>query len=324
LKDLALTTVLLTGATGFLGGALVGQLLQIGQYRTRLAVRAPDKSTIGQAQRIAVGSIGSQTDWTAAVENVDCVIHCAARAHIMSDKDTDPLEAYREVNTRGTLRLARQSADAGCKRFIYISSAKVHGEQTLAGTPFSEAMPLAPLGSYALSKAEAEAGLADISKESGMDIVIIRPPLIYGPGVKANFASLTKSVRLGIPLPLGAITSNRRSFVGIRNLCDFILVCLRYPNALNDTFLVSDGCYVSTVHLLKQLATAANKRMWLIPVPLALLEAGARVMGKQSVLDRLTESFELNVSKATEILGWHPPYSMREELEFALDAKHSA
>ncbi|GHD53890.1 hypothetical protein GCM10008110_27940 [Marinobacter persicus] len=241
------------------------------------------------------------------------VAHTAARAHIMKDEVPDPLAEYRKVNVEGTLNLARQAAEAGVSRFIYISSIKVNGEQTPLGKPYTAEDVPAPEDPYGVSKLEAETGLHKIASETGMEVVIIRPPLVYGPGVKGNFASMIKLVEKGLPLPLGSI-HNKRSLVALDNLVDLIITCIDHPAAANQVFLAGDGQDVSTTELLRGVGRAMGKPARLVPVPAGMLMFGAGLLGKKAVAHRLLGSLEVDISKARNLLGWEPPLSVEEGL----------
>lgn len=261
--------------------------------------------------------MGAQTDWARVLEQgVDVVVHCAARAHVMHDELANPLTEYRRVNVQGTENLARQAAAAGVRRFVFISSVKVNGEATQPGQPFTPADAPAPQDDYGLSKHEAEQALWQVARDTGMEVVIIRPPLVYGPGVKGNFARMVQWVRQGVPLPLGAV-HNRRSLVALDNLVDFITLCAspeRSPQAANQTFLVSDGDDVSTTELLRRVAHAYGVPVRLLPVPVGLMRGAARLLGKTAVADRLLGSLQVDASKARDLLGWTPPVTMHEQL----------
>ena len=258
-------------------------------------------------------------DWREAVAGIEAVVHCAARVHVMNDKAADPLAAFREVNVDGTMNLARQAATAGVKRFIFISSVKVNGEATQPGCPFTEADTPNPQDAYGQSKHEAEQGLRQISADTGMEVVIIRPPLVYGPGVKANFASLMRAVKRGWPLPLGAV-HNQRSFVAIDNLVDFIVTCISHPLVANQTFLVSDGHDLSTTDLVRRMALAAGVPSRLIPVPTWAMRAGGALIGKGDAVQRLCGNLQIDISKSHTLLGWTPPVSIEEGLRRAMSA----
>jgi nucleoside-diphosphate-sugar epimerase len=261
-----------------------------------------------------VDSLEANTDWTAALKNQQVVIHAAARAHIMKDELPDPLAEYREINVEGTLNLARQSIEAGVKRFVYMSSIKVNGEQTLLDLPFTAEDVPAPEDSYGISKREAEQGLRELASETGMEVVIIRPPLVYGPGVKGNFASMIKLVAKGLPLPLGAV-HNKRSLVALDNLVDLIITCIDHPGAANETFLVSDGEDLSTTQLLRGVAEAMGKQSRLIPIPAGLLQFGATLLGKKAMAQRLLGSLQVDISHTRKCLNWTPPLTVKQGLQ---------
>jgi nucleoside-diphosphate-sugar epimerase len=303
--------ILVTGANGFVGRALCAELTK--QGLTVLAA-AREKTALENCLPIVVGNIYKATNWSAALTGVDIVVHLAARVHVMHDKAADPLAEFRKVNVDGTLNLARQAASAGVKRFIFISSAKVNGEHTETGKPFTEEVAANPQDAYGISKLEAEQGLLKIAQETGMDVVIIRPPLVYGAGVKANFASMMRAVKSGIPLPLGAI-HNKRSFVYVGNLISMIMRCIDYPAAANQVFLVSDGHDLSTTELLRCCAEALAVKARLLPVPQKFIEVCANVLGKRAVTQRLCENLQLDITKARTMLGWTPPFSVADGLK---------
>ena len=249
------------------------------------------------------------------------VVHLAARVHVMNDGAADPLVEFRKVNVEGTFNLARQAVAAGVRRFVFLSSVKVNGECTLAGHAFDEAARPAPQDAYGLSKHEAEQGLRQIAAETGMEVVIIRAPLVYGPGVKANFASLVRGVRRGWPLPLGAVR-NRRSLVGLGNLVDFIVTCTTHPQAANQTFLVSDGQDLSTADLVRALARATGVPARLPSVPVWALHGAAALLGKGDAVQRLCGNLQVDITKAREVLGWAPPVSVEEGLRQAVAVGH--
>ena len=246
------------------------------------------------------------------------MLHSAARVHVMEDTEADPLMAFRAVNVDGTLNLARQAAAAGVKRFVFISSVKVNGESTPPGRSFTEADAPNPQDAYGQSKHEAEQGLRQLSAETGMEVVVTRPPLVYGPGVKANFAALMRAVQRGWPLPLGAV-HNQRSLVALDNLVDFIVTCITHPQAANQTFLVSDGQDLSTTELVRGMAQAAGVvPARLLPVPVWALQAGASLLGKGDAVQRLCGNLQVDMSKARSLLGWVPPVSVEEGLRRAM------
>jgi len=260
-----------------------------------------------------VAGIESNTEWQSALVGMDVVIHCAARVHVMHDASSDPLAEFRKVNVDGTLNLAQQAASAGVRRFIFISSIKVNGEGTELGNPYFADDHPTPLDPYGVSKMEAEQTLRVLASETGMEVVIIRPVLVYGPGVKANFRSMMIWLSRGVPLPLGAIR-NKRSLVALDNLVDLILTCLNHPAASNQTFLVSDAEDLSTSELLQRMGAALGKPARLLPVPPLLLEAGATLLGRRAVAQRLCGSLQVDISKTRELLGWEPLVSVDEAM----------
>lgn len=304
--------ILLTGATGFLGSRLATALHSKPDVNLIAAVRR--RIEIHAAHIAEIQGLDASTNWSTALTNQQVVIHAAARAHIMKDEVPDPLVEYRRVNVDGTLSLARQAAAVGVKRFIFISSIKVNGEQTPLGQPFTADDTPAPEDAYGMSKREAEQGLQQLASETGMEVVIIRPPLVYGPGVKGNFASMIKLVAKGLPLPLGAI-HNQRSLVAVDNLVDLIITCIDHPAAANQVFLAGDGQDLSTTELLRGVALAMGKPARLIPVPSSLLMLAATLLGKKAVAQRLLGSLQVDISKARNLLGWEPPVSVEEGLK---------
>jgi UDP-glucose 4-epimerase len=269
-----------------------------------------------------VGDLTSYNDWGHALKGISVVVHAAARVHVMNDTATDPLIEFRRVNLQGTLNLARQAATSGVRRFVFISSIKVNGEATVLGSPFFADDVPTPLDAYGVSKMEAEQGLRQIAADTGMEVVIIRPPLVYGPGVKANFAALMRAVQRGWLLPLGAVY-NQRSLVALDNLVDFIITCTTHPLAANQTFLVSDGQDLSTTQLIREMAQAAGVTARLLPVPVPWLRAAARVLGKADSVDRLCGNLQVDISKARTLLGWMPPVSVTEGLRRAVLGERS-
>jgi UDP-glucose 4-epimerase len=310
-------SILITGATGFVGSRLVGFLSsQCPEMELRLALRrrpedlqVPSVLSVGSIE--VVGDINPYTNWTDALVGVDVVIHLAARVHVMKDVALNPLEEYRNANTSATIHLAEEAAKAGVKRFIYLSSIKVNGEETTSGQSYSEDSIPAPIDPYGVSKWEAELGLEKVCSQTGMEFVIIRPPLVYGPGVKANFEKLMGVVAKGMPLPLGAV-DNQRSMLALDNLVSFISEAISHPLAANQRFLLSDGKDVSTTQLLRLLAQGMGKSSLLIPIPAFILRAGAQVLGVSSAADRLLGSLQIDSSKARKLLHWQPPLSVEE------------
>jgi len=298
--------VVVTGAGGFVGEALIGRLLLDGEFLPIAAARG----TTRLADRCPVVSLDlSEPDVMPSLDGVQAVVHAAARVHVMNETATDALAMFRRINVDGTLRLARHAAESGVRRFIFISSIKVNGESTVAGHPFTADSVPAPVDPYGVSKYEAEEGLKKLSIETGMEVVIIRPPLVYGPGVKANFLSMMRWLNKGLPLPLGSI-GNRRSLVAIGNLVDLIVTCIEHPAAANQTFLVSDGEDLSTTQLLRYLARALGKKPLLMPVPQWLLTLVASVLGRQAVAQRICGSLQVNIEKNRDVLGWTPPVTV--------------
>ena len=317
--------VLITGATGFVGSRLANFLsAQVPVVDLRLAVRhRPDElqvpSVLPAGLTEVVGDINPHTNWANALVGVDVVIHLAARVHVMNDVALDPLEEYRNANTLATIHLAEEAAKVGVKRFIYLSSIKVNGEETNPGQSYSEDSKPAPIDPYGVSKWEAELGLEKVCAQTGMEFVIIRPPLIYGPGVKANFQKLMGLVVKGLPLPLGAV-HNQRSMLALDNLVSFIAVVMTNPLAANQHFLLSDGEDVSTSQLLGLIAKGMDKSIWLLPVPAFVLGAAAQVLGASAAADRLLGSLQIDSNKARQLLQWQPPLSVEEGIAIAAKA----
>lgn len=303
--------ILVTGASGFVGGQLIKRLVAQRSVAVLGAVRS--NPTGDHSGLIAVGEINRNTDWSKALQGQRVIVHTAARVHIMDDTAADPLTVFRRVNVAGTLNLARQAAAAGIRRFVFISSIKVNGEQTALGRSFTADDMPAPEDPYGISKWEAEQGLRDIAAETGMDVVMIRPPLVYGPGVKGNFASMVKLVAKGLPLPLGAI-HNKRSLVALDNLVDLIITCINHPGAANQTFLAADGEDLSTTQLLRGVANAMGRPSRLIPVPAGMLQFGATLLGQKAVAQRLLGSLQVDISHTRECLNWTPPLTVAQGL----------
>lgn len=306
-------TILVTGATGFIGRSLVEHLL-VKDHEVIAGVRTLSNSLPVDVKQTGIGELSAVTDWQQALLDVDVVIHLAARVHIMKDASLDPLVSFRAVNTEGTLNLARQAAAKGVLRFIFLSSIKVNGEQTTANEFFTADETFLPSDPYGISKYEAEMGLKTIAAETGMEVVIIRSPLVYGRGVKGNFLSMMKWVQRGVPLPLGA-THNKRSLVALDNLLDLIIVCIDHPAAANQAFLVSDGEDISTSELLRRLGFALGKPARLLPVPQVVIACGLGVIGKKAIAQRLCGSLQVDISKTRDLLGWQPPVSIDDALK---------
>ncbi|MDR3371563.1 SDR family oxidoreductase [Rhodoferax sp.] len=303
--------ILVTGATGMVGKALCQRLVDDG-FAVRAAVRTID-AELATSDVAFVGDINELTDWQTALTGVDVVVHLAARVHLMRDTAENPLAEFRRINVQGALKLARSSYAVGVKRYIYVSSIKVNGEFTESGQALTELDVPNPQDAYGQSKYEAEVGLLQIAVETGMEVVIIRPPLVYGPGVKANFAALMRAVQRGWPLPLGAI-HNQRSLVALDNLVDFITTCISHPNAANQTFLISDGQDLSTTELVRCMAKAAGVPARLLPVPVWALAWAGRLLGKVNGVQRLTSSLKIDSGKARNLLGWTPKITVQEGL----------
>jgi UDP-glucose 4-epimerase len=308
--------VLVTGATGFIGGAVVAR-----------AALDPTFEVWGSEQRVAAQGrklthrtffcdLAPDTDWSDAMSGVDAVVHTAARVHVMNDLARDPLVEFRRINVEGTLALARQAAEEGARRFIFISSIKVNGEYTLPGHAFAAGDTPNPSDAYGVSKHEAEEGLRRLSEESGLELVIIRPVLVYGPGVRANFLSMMRWIHRGVPLPFGAI-QNKRSLVALENLVDLIMTCIRHESAANEIFLVSDGVDLSTTVLLRRVARSLDRPARLVSVPPRVLGRVGRLLGKEDVVQRLCGSLQVDITKTRQVLGWTPPVSVDEGLEAA-------
>jgi UDP-N-acetyl-alpha-D-quinovosamine dehydrogenase len=301
--------ILVSGAGGFIGRALVNHFSAIEDSKIRASSRRSGVAFPSVVEQFMSGDISGSTDWQDALQGVDVVIHTAARVHVMADTAVDPLAEYRRVNTEGTLNLARQAAACGVRRFVFISSIKVNGEETAIDSAFTEQDIPAPIDKYGISKYEAEEGLRELAAKTGIEIVIIRPVLVYGPGVKGNFYSMMKWLSLGVPLPFGAIF-NRRSLISIENLVDLIVTCVEHPSAANQTFLASDGEDLSTTELLRLLGSGVGKPARLIPVPSGWLNCGAALLGKQALAKRVCGSLRVDISKARNLLGWEPPVNV--------------
>lgn len=304
--------ILITGANGFIGNNLCVAVAQ----SDRIVVAATRHSLPNNTpyiKNVQISSLNAHTNWHHCLHACDVVVHLAARVHVMRDAVADPLADFRMVNVDGTLNLARQAAKAGVRRFVYLSSIKVNGEQTPPSQPFTEKSTVAPIDFYGISKSEAEEGLFELSHQTGMEIVVIRPPLVYGSGAKANFLNMMCWLHKGVPLPFASI-NNRRSLVALDNLIDFIVVCLEHPEAANQTFLVSDGDDLSTTELLRRMAQELGKPARLVPIPAYLLEAVAALLGRRDMAQRLCGSLQIDISKAKKMLGWNPPISVDEGL----------
>lgn len=304
----------ITGASGFIGSAV----LKIAKERG-IAVRPLVREHAAELENcISIGDIGPDTNWGSALNGVECVVHCAGRAHVLREGNMDPLAEFRRVNRYGTLNLAEQAIAAGVKRLVFLSSIGVMGSSTDGRAPFSEADEPQPTMDYAVSKLEAESGLQEISQRTGLEVVILRPPLVYGPAAPGNFARLVDLLKKGWPLPLGGIGGNRRSYIGVENLADLIITCADHPAAVSQTFLACDGQDVSTTDLLRRMSIASGKSTHLLPIPASLIKVGATVLGKKSLAQSLCGSLQVDGSKARRMLGWQPPLDFDEGLRRAV------
>lgn len=305
--------LLITGGSGFVGGRVVSAL-----ESRNIIVLGRSKPCNMDGVNFYFGEINDSANYMQALDSVELIIHCAARVHVMDDNSANPLEKFREVNTLGTLNLARQAAEAGVGRFIFISSIKVNGESTLNGTRFSSGDEYNAEDPYGISKAEAEGGLLQLAKETGMEVVIIRPPLVYGPGVKGNFLNLLKLSQLPIPLPFGLV-NNQRSMVYLDNLVDLIITCIDHPKAANKIFLASDGDDLSLASLLILIRGAMNKPPLLLPVPLGLFRLLGRLLGRTEIVDRLIGDLQVDSSDAKQLLGWIAPFTVEQGIKDTVD-----
>lgn len=295
-----------TGANGFVGRTLCTALVREG-----LPFRPIGR--VSAADRFGVGDIGPDTDWSGALAGVSCVVHLAARVHHMREQATDPLPAYRNTNLDGTLRLAREARACGVRRLVFVSTIKVNGERTDIGRPFRADHPAQPLDPYGVSKWEAEQGLWALARSTGLDVVVVRPPLVYGAAVGANFRAMVSLVRTGIPLPFASIR-NKRSLIAVENLADLLLRCATHPQAPGNTFLCSDGEDLSTPELLRAVARGLNRPVRLLPAPPGLLTAAAGLVGQSAAVRRLTESLQVEIGATRAKLGWHPPVPLAEAM----------
>jgi len=310
--------VLITGASGFVGRTLIENLSAQNKFKVSGSVRASSQISVDDAY-VVIGDIDGDTSWQAALQGIDVVVHTAARVHVMRDSVVDPLAEFRRVNVAGSLNLARQAIAADVKRFVYLSSIKVNGEGTLPGKQYTADDKPQPQDPYGISKAEAEQELRSLIEASPMELVIIRPPIVYGPGVKANFLSMMCWLWRGIPMPF-SLTRNKRSFVALDNLVDLIVTCVESPAAANQTFLVSDGDDLSTSELLHAMGEALGKPACLFPVPIWLLTSLARAIGKPAIAQRLFESLQVDISKTRTTLDWTPPVRVNAALKKTADS----
>lgn len=307
--------ILVTGATGFIGTALVNKLTDVGRFAVRAAVRRAEPVQISpEVEPVVVGDIDGATAWKPALIDVNCVVHLAARVHVMRDVAADSLSEYRQTNVLGTLNLARQAAAASVHRFIFMSTIKVNGEGTSFGRPYHPDDLPAPADPYAVSKLEAEEGLRELTRAAGMELIVIRPPLVYGPGVKGNVLTLLNWIARGLPLPFANV-DNRRSLIHVKNLVDFIVLCAEHPSAASQTFLVSDGEDLATRDLVLHLAAAMARSVRLFPIPLRPSRFVLKALGRDDLWQRLFGSLQVNSDKAKHLLGWDVPVRVRSGLE---------
>ena len=318
--------ILVTGANGFIGRILCGMLADAGN-EVRGSVRDSQHIAVKNpaCEYFAVGDIDSNTDWVPALNGMDAVVHLAARVHVMRETAVDPLIEFRRVNVEGTRRLARQAVSLGVKRFVYVSSIKVNGQKTIDDSFTADNLP-APQDPYALSKWEAEQVLHQIAGETGLEVVVIRPPLVYGPGVRGNFLRLLRLVDRGLPLPFGSI-ENRRSLVSVFNLCDLLRICLEHPKACGEVFLIKDGEDLSTAEIIRRIAKAMHRPCRLVRIPVPLLRLAGALVGRRAEADRLCDSLQMDMEKTRVLLNWTPPVNIAEGLErtvewFLREGKH--
>lgn len=309
--------VLVTGATGFVGHFLCQRLLaeNFNVCGTLLELESPLSLSEGVAP-IVIQPLAHDTPWFTVLTGIDTIIHLAARVHIMDDPSSHPLTEFLKVNRDGTIQLAKEAAKAGVKRFVFISSIKVNGEET--STPYTEKLPVQPLDPYGVSKWEAELALRQIANETGLEVVVVRPTLVYGPGVKANFLNMMKVIKCGIPLLLASIT-NKRSLIYVGNLVDALAVCATHPAAAGKTYLVSDGEDISTPELISRTASALGVPARLFPFPVPLMKLAGKLTGKSAAVNRLTGSLTVDSSKIKRELDWKPPFTMDEGLRATAD-----
>ncbi len=309
-KDIREVRILVTGANGFIGANFCRLAMNRGHWVVS-AVRRATPEAVGN-EVVALGDISKEVDWTSQLQKVDCVLHLAGRAHVLKENASDPLADFRRVNVDATLKLAKSAAVAGVKRFVFVSSIGVNGEVS-SRSGFSEMDSPAPRKPYAVSKWEAEQSLHTLAAETGIQITIARPPLVYGPNAPGNFALLKKLIVQGLPLPFGS-TANLRTLVSVQNLVDFLLICLEHPMAAGETFLVGDNESVSTQDLVRDMCVAADRHARIIPFPVSLARTITGAVGKQSMFSSLFETLVVDSTKARGLLGWKPRLSLQEGL----------
>ncbi len=310
-------TILITGATGFVGRALIKSLIKKSKHSIKASVRSCKHNLPSTVKVFESGDIGFDVDWSSALQDVSTIVHVAGRAHILNEKHKDPLDEFRRVNVAGTVKLAKQASIHGVKRFIYISSIGVNGNQTKESS-FTEKHRPDPVEPYAISKFEAEIELKNIARAGGMEYVIIRPGLIYGINAPGNFKKLLDLINGKFPIPLGAI-KNLRSLIYIDNLVDFIIHCIDHPRARNEVFLICDGEDISTPDLIKVLSIAMAKKTYLIPVPAFLLRIILKVLGKEKMYVQLCGSLQIDTAKAKDLLGWEPKLDVKSGLKYTAE-----
>ena len=303
----------MTGANGFVGRTLLSRLALAG-FSPTAAVRG-DSLVLPNCSSTAIGPIGPDTDWSIALRRVDTVVHLAARAHVNDVDERSAWSLYRQVNVAGSAELARQAAFYGIRRLVFVSSIGVHGRRSVV--PLTEGSYLSPQGPYASSKLEAEEALRHIAERSGLELVVLRPPLVYGPDAPGNFGTLLRVIKRGFPLPLRCVSNNRRSLIGIDNLVDLIIKCVHHPAASGETFLAADGAEVSTAELLRKIGGAVGRPAKLFPVPVSILRTAANLSGRQRLASQLLDSLRVDSAKARVVLGWEPPLSLDEGLSRA-------
>jgi nucleoside-diphosphate-sugar epimerase len=305
--------ILVTGASGFVGRSLCSHLVSVGfPVRGTLLPWEEPKSLAEGVTPVVVEPLQGETEWWDALNGVDTVIHLAARVHIMSDPSADPLAEFTKVNTDGTRRLAREAAEAGVRRLVFVSTVKVNGEET--AEPYSERSPALPTDPYGISKWQAEQALREVEAQTGLEVVVLRPTLVYGPGVKANFLNMMKVIQCGTPLPLASVR-NRRSLIYLGNLVDALATCASHPGAAGQTFLVSDGEDLSTPELVRLTASALGSPARLFPFSTSLMQLTGKLAGKSAQMSRLTGSLAVDSSRIRNELGWRPPYTVKEGLK---------
>lgn len=310
-----MNNILITGYSGFVGSHLLGAFESLDN------INLLGRSDAPQCHKYLKASIDSTSDYSAVLECVDVVVHAAARVHVTANSTENILEKFRAVNASGTLNLAKQAVAAGVKRFVFVSSIKVNGESTINNRLFSATDNPNPEDPYGVSKAEAEKLLFALARETGLEVVIIRPPLVYGEGVKANFASLMRLVGKGLPLPFGAINRNRRSLVSVYNLVDLIKVCMEHPKAAGQVFLVSDDRDISTAAMVAMMAKVQDKPNLSIPIPCWCFKMVGKLLSKEDIVDRLTGSLQVDITHTKNTLGWYPPYSIERGFRMSIEKR---